>query len=96
MELDSVIRISNLCTTNFLPADHYGISVCDCCTSCVLLVILTVVVLSTGSSLTQQREAGLNLSPELLVHQRVLPAVQTSPRGDSLPAKRTAERRFVH
>lgn len=53
-------------------------------------------VLPAEAALTQQRELGLNLRPQLLVDQRVPPAVQSGPGGDPLPAHWAAQRSFVH
>lgn len=47
--------------------------------------ILSPSVLPTEASLAVQREMVLDLLPELLVDQRVVPAVLSGPRGDALP-----------
>lgn len=60
------------------------------------MVALGGSVLPAEAALTQQRELGLNLRPQLLVDQRVPPAVQSGPGGDPLPAHRAAQRSFVH
>lgn len=53
-------------------------------------------VLPAEAALTQQRELGLNLRPQLLVDQRVPPTVQSGPGGHPLPAHRAAQSSFVH
>lgn len=59
-------------------------------------VVLCDDVLPAEAALTLQREGGLDLRPQLLVDQRVVPAVQSGPGGNSLPAQRTAQRGFIH
>lgn len=64
------------------------------CVTC--LVTLCSCVLSAEPALTQQRELGLDVVPQPLVHQSVPAAVKAGPGGDSLPAHRAAQSSFVH
>lgn len=59
-------------------------------------VVLAARILPAEAPLTLQREAGLDLGPQLLVDQRVVPAVLSGPGGDPLPAHWTAQRGFIH
>lgn len=59
-------------------------------------VVLAARVLPAEAPLTLQREAGLDLGPQLLVDQRVVAAVLSGPGGDPLPAHWTAQRGFIH
>ena len=58
--------------------------------------VLRPSIMSTQAPLAVQRELVLDLFPELLVDQSVVPAVLSGPRGDSLPTQRTAQSGFVH
>lgn len=66
-------------------------NVCVFCTSRLLLLLLP-----GEAALTLQGEAGLDLVPQSLVHQRVLPAVQTGPGRDPPSTQGAAEGGFVH
>lgn len=61
-----------------------------------LQVVLRPSVLPTEAPLAVQGEMVLDLFPELLVDQRLVPAVLSGPGGDSLPTQRTAQSGFVH
>lgn len=58
--------------------------------------ILHPTILPTEALLTMQMELVLDLIPELLVDQRFVSAVLSSPCGNSLPTQRTAQSGFIH
>lgn len=63
---------------------------------CLHTCCVTLSFLSTEAALTLQREADLDLTPQFLIDQRVVPAVLSGPGGNSLPAHGTAQRGLVH
>lgn len=50
----------------------------------------------TQAALTLLRKGVLDLCPQRLVHQCVVPAVQPRPGGDPLPAHGAAQCGFIH
>lgn len=59
-------------------------------------LVLGAGVLPAEAALTLDGEVGLDLGPQLLVDQRVVAAVASSPRGHPLPAERAAQRGLIH
>ena len=59
-------------------------------------MLLVHLLLPIEATLALQGESVLHLSPQLLVDQGLLAAVEACPGGDPLSAQRTAQRGLVH